>query len=175
MGRNRQVLQRQIGQFDQEPLEFVDEEEVRSRGRPLEAARARMDCNVSSRNPTYSFSFAASSRIPSDFPWPKFDRAASPRPALTTITNRSTNKRSSREHTASTVKAEPELPIVNSDSNHHHFFTTTDYSNVHVASPHHLTTVHHQVNPHAHGNSSEVEMRWILTRHWCVLARPVFQ
>jgi hypothetical protein len=67
--------------------------------------------------------------IPSDFSWPKLDKSSSSRPPLSTITNRSNTKRSSKEK-----PTETHLPMVNSDTNDHHFYPTTDHNSFNIPS-----------------------------------------
>jgi len=83
-------------------------------------------------------------RIPSDFPWPKFDQSTSigstnnsSRIPLSTITNQTSQIRSAKMKKTSTenilsplpiIKTENHLPIVNSNNNHHQLFSTTNHN-----------------------------------------------
>ncbi|CAF1299314.1 unnamed protein product [Adineta steineri] len=95
--------------------------------------------------------------IPSDFSWPKFDQSTSTttnhssRMALGTLTNRTTQIRSShRKETiaenilspVSIIKTESFVPNVNSNNNHQQIFPTIQHHDFKISSPQHVETIY---------------------------------
>jgi len=100
--------------------------------------------------------------IPSDFPWPKLDKSSSSRAPLSTITNRSNIKRSSKEK-----PTETHPPIVNSDDNNNHFYPTTDHNNYNIP-----TIYPEQLQPTSSSQRSSQDLERLF---YCTPPSPVKQ